>query len=61
LRTKRIRACGNESSSSVCRLRRTFFSVGTSRPQIISSSSVRSSVDSIGPWKNGEVSTTITS
>jgi hypothetical protein len=56
-RTKRIRDAGNESSSSVCIERRTFFSVGTSRPQSISSSSVRSSVASIGPWKNGEVST----
>ena len=61
LRTTPTRSRGNESSSSVCRLSRTFLIVGTSRPQSSSSSSVRSSVASIGPWKNGEVSTTITS
>ena len=61
LRTNLMRLVGNDSSSSVCSARRTFFSVGTSSPQSISSSSVLSSVASIGPWKNGDVSTTITS
>ncbi len=56
-----MRLFGNESSSSVCSARRRFFSVGTSRLERSSSSSVRSRVASIGPWKNGEVSTTITS
>ena len=57
----RTRSGGNESSSSVCRLSFTFLTVGTSSPHRSSSSSVRSRVASIGPWKNGEVSTTITS
>src|SRR5207253_5827885 len=52
---------GNESSSSVCRLSRTFLIVGTSSEQTSSSSSVWSSVASIGPWKKGDVSTMITS
>ena len=52
---------GKARSSRVWRLKRTFLSVGTSRPQTSRSSSVRSSVASIGPWKNGEVSTTMTS
>src|SRR5829696_662059 len=60
-RTTRMRSVGNERSSSVCRLSRTFLIVGTSSPHRSSSSSVRSSVASIGPWKNGEVSTTIIS
>ena len=59
--TNLIRAAGKDSSSSVCSASRTFFSVGTSSPHRTSSSSVRSSVASIGPWKNGEVSTTIRS
>src|SRR5207253_1493511 len=54
-RTNRIRVVGNERRSSVWRLRRTFFRVGTSRPHSMSSSSVRSSVASIGPWKKGDV------
>ena len=61
LSTKRMWFVGKDSSSSVCRASLTFFSVGTSRPHRTSNSSVRSRVASIGPWKNGEVSTTITS
>ena len=57
--TTRMRSVGKERAP-VCRLSRTFLIVGTSSPHR-SSSSVRSSVASIGPWKNGEVSTTIIS
>ena len=61
LRTTRTRSIGNERSCSVWRLSRTFLIVGTSSPQTRSRSSDWSSVASIGPWKNGDVSTTITS
>jgi hypothetical protein len=60
-RTTLTRSFGNESSSRVCSERRTFLIVGTSRLVSRSSSSVRSRVASIGPWKKGEVSTMITS
>ena len=60
-RTRRIRSDGKERSSSVWSASLTFLSVGTSSEQTSRSSSVRSSVASIGPWKNGDVSTTITS
>src|SRR5579862_11026 len=56
-----MRVVGNDSWSSVCSERRTFLSVGTSRPQRTSSWSVRSSVARTAPWKNGDVSTTIAS
>ena len=61
LRTSLIRSRGKDSISSVCSASFTFFSVGTSSPHRRNSSSVRSSVASIGPWKNGDVSTMIAS
>ena len=59
--TTPMRSLGNDRSSSVWRLSRTFLIVGTSSPQSNSRSLVRLSVASIGPWKNGDVSTTIAS
>ena len=46
LRTSLMRLGGNESSSSVCRLSRTFLSVGTSSPQ--------SEQQLIGPVEGGQ-------